>query len=192
MAVLSKKLPDNVPGEFYVDSTCIDCDTCRQLSPEVFGETGEYSFVRSQPDNDSQVRDALRALLCCPTGSIGTLHPNQARDVTRDFPMRLDEEVYYCGFNSPKSFAGNSYFVVHPDGNWMIDSPKFLPPLVDRFDQMGGIRYIFRTHRDEVAEARDTQAARDREPSAQERAQAAHEREQAAHERAARLGPLGR
>jgi glyoxylase-like metal-dependent hydrolase (beta-lactamase superfamily II)/ferredoxin len=153
MAVLSKKLPVNVPGEFYVDSTCIDCDTCRQLAPEVFGETGEYSFVRSQPEGDAQVRDALRALLCCPTGSIGTLHPNHARDVRRDFPLRLDNEVYYCGFNSPKSFGGNSYFVVHPDGNWLIDSPKFLPPLVDRFEQMGGIRYIFLTHRDDVAEA---------------------------------------
>jgi glyoxylase-like metal-dependent hydrolase (beta-lactamase superfamily II)/ferredoxin len=153
MAVLSKKLPVNVPGEFYVDSTCIDCDTCRQLAPEVFGETGEYSFVRSQPEGDAQVRDALRALLCCPTGSIGTLHPNHARDVRRDFPLRLDNEVYYCGFNSPKSFGGNSSFVRHPAGNWLIDSPKYLPRLVRRFHELGGVANIFLTHRDDVADA---------------------------------------
>ena len=33
MASLAKLLPENVPGEFFVDSTCIDCDTCRQLAP---------------------------------------------------------------------------------------------------------------------------------------------------------------
>jgi glyoxylase-like metal-dependent hydrolase (beta-lactamase superfamily II) len=91
--------------------------------------------------------------LACPTGSIGTLHPNAARDVKSDFPLHLDGGVYYCGFNSPKSFGGNSYFVTHPDGNWLVDSPKFLPHLVDRFEAMGGVRYIFLTHRDDVAEA---------------------------------------
>ena len=40
--------------------------------------------------------------------------------------------VYYCGFNSPKSFGGNSYFIEHPEGNWLVDSPKFLPQLVKR------------------------------------------------------------
>ena len=29
MANLALRLPENVPGDFYVDSTCIDCDACR-------------------------------------------------------------------------------------------------------------------------------------------------------------------
>jgi hypothetical protein len=29
MANFNKHVPENVPGEFFVDSTCIDCDTCR-------------------------------------------------------------------------------------------------------------------------------------------------------------------
>ena len=49
MANVTKKVPENVPGDFFVDSTCIDCDTCRQIAPATFGETGEFSFVKMQP-----------------------------------------------------------------------------------------------------------------------------------------------
>ena len=38
MANPKKRLPENVPGDFFVDSTCIDCDTCRQIAPQVFAE----------------------------------------------------------------------------------------------------------------------------------------------------------
>ena len=71
-----------------------------------------------------------------------------------NFPLVVEEPVYYCGFNSSKSYGGNSYFVRHPDGNWLIDSPKFLPQLVRRFEALGGIANIFLTHRDDVADAR--------------------------------------
>ena len=33
MANPKLRLEENVAGEFFVDSTCIDCDTCRQLAP---------------------------------------------------------------------------------------------------------------------------------------------------------------
>jgi glyoxylase-like metal-dependent hydrolase (beta-lactamase superfamily II)/ferredoxin len=153
MANLKKRFPENVPGEFFVDSTCIDCDTCRQLAPETFEDAGEHSFVQVQPHTAGQQRKALRALLACPTGSIGTLHANRAKEVMADFPLHLEDGVYYTGFNSPKSYGGNSYFVRHPDGNWLIDSPKYLPHLVRRFEELGGLKYIFLTHRDDVAEA---------------------------------------
>jgi glyoxylase-like metal-dependent hydrolase (beta-lactamase superfamily II)/ferredoxin len=153
MANLEKILPENVPGEFFVDATCIDCDTCRQLAPRVFGETGEFSYVRQQPQGEDETRDALRALICCPTGSIGTRGKSRAKEVMHDFPLLLEDGVFYCGFNSPKSFGGNSYFVRHAAGNWLIDSPKFLPQLVKQFGALGGLKYIFLTHRDDVADA---------------------------------------
>src|SRR6185312_11607009 len=74
--------------------------------------------------------------------------------VMADFPLPLEEPVYYCGFNSPKSYGGNSYFVRHPAGNWLIDAPKFLPRLVHQFEALGGIAHVFVTHRDDVADAR--------------------------------------
>src|SRR6478672_3814466 len=152
MANASKALPTNVPGPWFVDSTCIDCDTCRQLAPRIFGEADGYSFVQSQPTPKDE-RAALHALLACPTGSIGMRGVNGAKAAIDDFPLLIDGDVYYCGFTSPKSFGGSSYFIVHPDGNWLIDSPKFLPQLVHKFELHGGISHIFLTHQDDVADA---------------------------------------
>ncbi|HXD89225.1 MAG TPA: recombinase family protein, partial [Urbifossiella sp.] len=42
-------MPENVAGDFFVDSTCIDCNTCRQIAPAVFGEALGTSFVKAQP-----------------------------------------------------------------------------------------------------------------------------------------------
>jgi glyoxylase-like metal-dependent hydrolase (beta-lactamase superfamily II) len=70
-----------------------------------------------------------------------------------DFPLPVEPPVYYCGYNSAKSFGGNSYFIRHPAGNWLIDSPKFVSPLVRRLEILGGIDHIFLTHRDDVADA---------------------------------------
>jgi glyoxylase-like metal-dependent hydrolase (beta-lactamase superfamily II)/ferredoxin len=153
MASVKKRLPTNVPGDFFVDSTCINCDTCRQIAPSVFADTGEYSSVVSQPASEDDVRSATRALLSCPTGSIGTTGRNIAREIIGDFPLPLEDGVYYCGFNSEKSFGGNSYFVRHPQGNWLIDSPRMTPHLVGAFEELGGISNIFLTHRDDVADA---------------------------------------
>jgi glyoxylase-like metal-dependent hydrolase (beta-lactamase superfamily II) len=73
--------------------------------------------------------------------------------VMKDFPLVVEEPVFYCGYNSPKSYGGNSYFVRHPAGNWLIDSPKFVTPLVRRLEALGGIAHVFLTHRDDVADA---------------------------------------
>ena len=153
MANRARALPENVEGPVFVDSTCIDCDTCRQLAPTVFGETGEFSFVKQQPRDPAEQLAALRALVACPTGSIGTSDKRRVAEAVGEFPLALDEGVYYCGFNSPKSFGGNSYFLRHPEGNWLIDSPRYVEHLARRFTELGGVRYIFLTHRDDVADA---------------------------------------
>jgi glyoxylase-like metal-dependent hydrolase (beta-lactamase superfamily II)/ferredoxin len=153
MANPKLRVPENVSGDFFVDSTCIDCDACRQIAPTVFGEAAETSFVKAQPGSSTARRQALQALLACPSGSIGCLGEDSPKTVIGDFPLLVEEPVYYCGFNSPKSYGGNSYFVRLPDGNWLIDSPKFLPQLVRQFDAQGGIENIFLTHRDDVADA---------------------------------------
>jgi glyoxylase-like metal-dependent hydrolase (beta-lactamase superfamily II)/ferredoxin len=153
MADLKKKVLENIEGEFFVDSTCINCDTCRQLAPTVFEDAGETSFVQAQPQASEEYRAAIQALIACPTGSIGTLHKNNSSEIMADFPIPIEDDVFYCGFNSPKSYGGNSYFVKHTNGNWLIDSPKYLPHLVHQFENMGGVKYVFLTHQDDVAEA---------------------------------------
>ena len=71
MASRSKRRTENVEGDFYVDSTCIDCDTCRWMVPEVFDRSGSQSRVHAQPAGPELQRAAFRALIACPTGSIG-------------------------------------------------------------------------------------------------------------------------
>jgi glyoxylase-like metal-dependent hydrolase (beta-lactamase superfamily II)/ferredoxin len=148
-----KSVVENVPGDFFVDRTCIDCDACRQLAPSVFADAGSYSYVACQPQTGEHRRAAFRALIACPTASIGSADVRGAREAVADFPLELEDGVYYCGFNSEKSYGGNSYFVRRGGGNWMIDSPRFAEPLARAIEKLGGIRHIFLTHRDDVADA---------------------------------------
>jgi glyoxylase-like metal-dependent hydrolase (beta-lactamase superfamily II) len=85
--------------------------------------------------------------------SIGCLGDDDPKAAMRDFPLPVEPPVYYCGFNSPKSYGGNSYFLADAAGNWLIDSPKFVAPLVRRLESLGGVARIFLTHRDDVADA---------------------------------------
>jgi glyoxylase-like metal-dependent hydrolase (beta-lactamase superfamily II)/ferredoxin len=155
MANQDKRLDSNIAGNFYVDATCINCDTCRQLAPRSFEEIGEFSAVTTQPDSEESVHQAYQALLACPVGSIGTEHSDKTAlaSAMASFPLHLEGGVFYCGFNSEKSFGANSFLVQHPDSNWLIDSPRYIKHLVEAFERLGGIAYIFLTHEDDVADA---------------------------------------
>ncbi len=153
MANQKKRLDTNVAGDFFVDSTCIDCDACRQIAPSVFKEQGDYSSVYNQPSTPEEERSAWQALLACPVGSIGSSGANRAIEFQDDFPLHVADQVYYCGFNSKDSYGANSYLIVHPDGNWLVESPRYVKSLANRIEKLGGIKYIFLSHRDDVADA---------------------------------------
>ena len=155
MADQAKRLSSNVDGNFFVDSTCINCDTCRQLAPASFLENGEYSSVSRQPEGEQERYQAYQALLACPVGSIGAIEPDKAvmRAATESFPLLIENNVFYNGFNSDKSYGANSYFIRHPGGNWLIDSPRYMKRLEDFFERMGGIKFIFLTHEDDIGDA---------------------------------------
>ncbi|MHA2502992.1 MAG: MBL fold metallo-hydrolase, partial [Candidatus Kariarchaeaceae archaeon] len=142
-----------VGGEFFVDATCINCDTCRQLAPATFDEEDDYSFVYSQPSTQGEIQLAMRAVIACPTGSIGHGELGSRNDAIAEFPLKLDEGLYYTGYHSPKSYGGAAYLVRVDEKNWLVDSPRYSKHLVRRFEELGGIDYIFLTHRDDVADA---------------------------------------
>lgn len=141
----------NADGEWFVDQRCIDCDTCRELAPEVFVDIGSQSVVGHQPDAPAQERAAWLAAVACPTQSIGTVPRRRRPDGL--FPHRLDDGVYLCGWNSEDSFGADSYLVTRPEGNLLVDSPRFTRFLTEPIDGLGGIAHILLTHRDDVAEA---------------------------------------
>src|SRR5262245_12119895 len=156
MADVRRSLPENVIGDFFVDDTCIDCDTCRQIAPATFLDHGGQSAVYHQPSTPRERRLALKALVACPTASIGMR--TEAADVAEAvaaFPERVADTVYYCGFTSEKTFGGWSYLVVRPPargGNVLVDSPRFTQPLVKRVRELGGVHTMFLTHRDDVGD----------------------------------------
>jgi glyoxylase-like metal-dependent hydrolase (beta-lactamase superfamily II)/ferredoxin len=147
------RLRENAAGEFYVDSSCIDCDLCRQLAPGVFGrhDRAGQSIVHRQPDAAGEAR-ALMALVACPTASIGTVHKHDVRAAARRFPEEVAPGVWFCGFASRNSYGASSWLIRRPDGNVLVDSPRANRTLFDRLDQLGGVRWMFLTHRDDVAD----------------------------------------
>lgn len=73
MAFLNNRLTDNVRGRFYVDRECIDCDVCRDTSPENFRRNDEngYSYVFKQPTTPCEEELCKEALDACPVEAIG-------------------------------------------------------------------------------------------------------------------------
>ena len=73
MADLRDKLRDNVQGKFYVDRECIDCDVCRDTSPDNFARNDEngYSYVKKQPETAAELDLCIEALNACPVEAIG-------------------------------------------------------------------------------------------------------------------------
>ncbi len=67
------RVEENVSGPFYVDSSCIDCDVCRDAAPANFTRSFKhaYSYVSKQPESETE-RDACQeALETCPVEAIG-------------------------------------------------------------------------------------------------------------------------
>jgi glyoxylase-like metal-dependent hydrolase (beta-lactamase superfamily II) len=123
------------------------------MVPEVFHSAGEQSAVYHQPASETERLRSLQALLACPTASIGTVEkPKDIKDAQQSFPIPVAENVYHCGYHSEHSYGATSYLIVRPEGNVLVDSPRFTPPLVKRLEEMGEIRYLYLTHRDDVAD----------------------------------------
>lgn len=70
---ISTKNTSKRPRQIYVDSSCIDCDLCRETAPENFGRDDDegVSYVKKQPDNDEELSACEEALEGCPVEAIG-------------------------------------------------------------------------------------------------------------------------
>jgi glyoxylase-like metal-dependent hydrolase (beta-lactamase superfamily II)/ferredoxin len=150
MADPRRRLKANAAGPWFVDASCIDCDACRQLAPEVFADGSGHALVARQPGKGNRV-DAFRALVACPVGAIGREESGPIPSGL--FPQLLEDGVFYCGYNSEASYGGNSFFVARREGNLLVDSPRWAKLLVREIEKRGGISDILLTHQDDVADA---------------------------------------
>ncbi|KXZ42833.1 hypothetical protein GPECTOR_115g327 [Gonium pectorale] len=102
----------------------------------------------------------------CPTYSIHATDrtPAELREAQDGLPARVPgvvaatakgegaEGVYYTGWSTEKSYAGCAYLIVRQGGNILVDSPRYNPVLARRLEALGGVRYMFLTHRDDVGD----------------------------------------
>lgn len=67
------KQPENVPGPYYVDTTCTLCRTCMEEAPNLlkYSDDETYVYFFKQPETDEEKAAAQRAMEVCPTLSIG-------------------------------------------------------------------------------------------------------------------------
>ena len=154
MARADLRHPSNASGAWFVDERCIDCGTCREVAPALFAVSGDQSVVAAQPADDAQELDAWLAAQACPTSSIGTVdhRPRPGRLYPRE--VEAGSGVFDVGYCAESSFGASAWFVTRPDGNLLVDSPRFTEALARPFADAGGIAHVLLTHRDDVADAR--------------------------------------
>lgn len=70
---MADKNEKNVPGKFYVDSSCIDCDLCRESAPDFFARDDDegVSYVKKQPVTAEEEALCTEAMEGCPVQAIG-------------------------------------------------------------------------------------------------------------------------
>ncbi|EMY62728.1 ferredoxin [Leptospira terpstrae] len=73
MADKSIKQPENVPGKYYVDQTCVPCNDCIKEAPNLLQYSADEShiFVKKQPTNQNEEKQAKAAMAMCPVDAIG-------------------------------------------------------------------------------------------------------------------------
>lgn len=152
-----QRRPQNIDGDFFVDHRCIDCDVCRWMAPDSFTRVDGQSAVTKQPSREEERVKALQALLSCPTSSIHTEKPTKKiLEIQKMFPLPIDEQklpgVYDCGYHSERSYGATSYLITHPEGNILVDSPRYTEKLAKNIEKLGGVRYMFLTHKDDIAD----------------------------------------
>lgn len=153
MADKKRARKENRSTTFFVDDTCIDCGTCYWMEPRIFVHDSGMSATVDHEYSKEMIQSGHRALLSCPTNSIGYLQRPDGislNDIT--FPHLINENIYHCGHHSRSSFGATSYFIKCESGNILIDSPQFIKKLTNKFESLGGISYQALTHKDDIAD----------------------------------------
>lgn len=72
MKKATQKLPENVPGPFFVTEECISCSVCWELAPQFIKShpIHTYAFFYSQPQEKTDLDLCFEALKICPVDCI--------------------------------------------------------------------------------------------------------------------------
>ena len=75
MANIKRKVPENAPGQWYVDKSCIICNLCEYTAPENFGCIPNGHYIAKQPESEVEKKLCQRAKKDCPVKAIGNDGP---------------------------------------------------------------------------------------------------------------------
>ncbi|MDH4168367.1 MAG: MBL fold metallo-hydrolase [Acidimicrobiia bacterium] len=153
MARLEDRHASGAPGDWFVDTRCIDCDAARQVAPGLIARNpgdGVSVFTR-QPETPAEIEMAWRAVMVCPTRSVG--HVTHRKPPAPVFPEDLGDGVFRLGHNARSSFGAHSYLVQRRTGNVMVDAPRWTREVAGPLAERGGLAHILLSHRDDVADA---------------------------------------
>ncbi len=64
--------PENLPGKFYVDQACLDCQLCADTAPDFFtrNNVGGYYYVSRQPATKEEEALLWQTVEGCPCEAI--------------------------------------------------------------------------------------------------------------------------
>ena len=75
MADPNNKLPENVPGAWYVDDTCTPCRVCLDVPLAEtllkYNDDETYVYFHKQPESPEEIESATESMTICPQNAIG-------------------------------------------------------------------------------------------------------------------------
>src|SRR5262249_29622830 len=151
------KEPENVPGPWYVDTSCNLCRVCLDEASNLlkYNDDQTYVYFFKQPETPEETATAQRALDVCPMLSIGNdglstyevsarLAPQYTR--TNPLPARLVVNRSLCGEGSEKDTRhyeldlkgwGLSYEVGDSMTVWPTNDPELVAEIIKRVGAKG-------------------------------------------------------
>jgi glyoxylase-like metal-dependent hydrolase (beta-lactamase superfamily II) len=117
-------------------------------------DPGAFTGVLRQPRSKEEFLLARSAAAACPFGAIrlerpsARLPPGELGSPWRDWPRRLEDNVWAVGHPSAKNYGAFAYFIELPGGGVLVDTPKPSEELFRWLEEHGGVRWLFLTHRD--------------------------------------------
>src|SRR5579875_1937653 len=150
MAAMRERHPENAPGDWYIDTACMDCSAARTVAPGLIVARGGQSVFARQPSTPAELMMAQRARLLCPTASVRS--GSEAPPPADAFPEAMTAGVYRLGYNAKGSYGAHSFLIRRDAGNVMVDSPRWTRAVVARLEAWGGLGDILLSHEDDVGD----------------------------------------
>lgn len=148
---MRERHPKNAPGDWFIDTNCIDCSAARTVAPGLIVAAGGQCVFARQPETAADKIMAWRARLLCPTASVRS--DKAEKQPAEIFPEEMTHGVYRLGYNARASWGAHSFLIRRATGNAMVDAPRWTTGVVSALDASGGLSEVLLTHRDDVADA---------------------------------------